>query len=407
VLKKNKSNTWIELGLSRPGPATPEPANAKDLVPTFAMFARELLSLIGDVAPEVEEFATANFRRSLGEYSTLLETSTDTFTKEIVEECIKLCRAYFVEAQAQLAERESEFSELVRMLTEMVGAIDGGQATFHEQLDKSAERLTRIVDINDIRILKRRLGIEIETLRKLGVEKRASEEATKTRFATEIERLQTRLAQSMEEASLDQLTRIANRGRFERTLNQWVRAHRSSGLPFVLAMVDVDDFKKINDNEGHQEGDRVLTEVARTLSSAFRPGDLVARYGGDEFVIMLAHSTANQALDRIKALVERLGTIRIGAKETSGTITLSVGVTEWMVEDEPSDMVQRADTAMYQSKRAGKNRVDVVRRASRSRLFQNGRPVAEPVSNEPITPVEPVEEEPDLRVHQSGLRRVR
>lgn len=77
-----------------------------------------------------------------------------------------------MEAQSLLA--ESEFSELVRMLTEMVGAIDGGQATFHDQLDKSAERLTRIVDINDIRILKRRLGIEIETLRKLGVDKRAS-----------------------------------------------------------------------------------------------------------------------------------------------------------------------------------------------------------------------------------------
>jgi len=289
----------------------------------------------------------------------------------------------------------------------MVGAIDGGQATFHEQLDKSAERLTRIVDINDIRILKRRLGIEIETLRKLGVEKRASEEATKTRFAAEIERLQTRLAQSMEEASLDQLTRIANRGRFERTLNQWVRAHRSSGLPFVLAMVDVDDFKKINDTEGHQEGDRVLTEVAQMLSSAFRPGDLVARYGGDEFVIMLAHSTANQALDRIKALVERLATIRLGAKETSGTITLSVGVTEWMVEDEPSDIVSRADTAMYQAKRAGKNRVDVVRRPSKSRLFQNGRPIAGPAATGVVTPVEPVEDEPDIPVRQSGLRRVR
>jgi diguanylate cyclase len=404
---KNKSNTWIELGLSRPGVSTPPAVAPKDLVPTFAMFARELLALIGDVAPEVEEFATDNFRRSLGQYSTLLETSTDSFTKEIVEECIKLCRAYFVEAQGQLAERESEFSELVRMLTEMVGAIDGGQATFHEQLDKSAERLTRIVDINDIRILKRRLGIEIETLRKLGVEKRASEEATKTRFAAEIERLQTRLAQSMEEASLDQLTRIANRGRFERTLNQWVRAHRSSGLPFVLAMVDVDDFKKINDNEGHQEGDRVLTEVAQMLSSAFRPGDLVARYGGDEFVIMLAHSTANQALDRVKALVERLATIRLGARETSGTITLSVGVTEWMVEDEPSDIVSRADTAMYQAKRAGKNRVDVVRRPSKSRLFQNGRPIAGPVSTEAVTAVEPVEDEPDIPLLQSGLRRVR
>jgi len=112
------------------------------------------------------------------------------------------------------------------------------------------------------------------------------------------------------------------------------------------------------------------------------------------------------ALDRIKALVEQLATIRLGANDMSGTITLSVGVTEWMVEDEPSDIVQRADTAMYQAKRAGKNRVDVVRRASKSRLFQNGRPIASssPAPSEPIIPVEPVEDAP---ARPSGLRRVR
>jgi hypothetical protein len=123
---------------------------------------------------------------------------------------------------------------------------------------------------------------------------------------------------------------------------------------------------------------------------------------------MLAYSTANQALERIKGLVERLATIRLGANDASRTITLSVGVTEWMVEDEPSDIVQRADTAMYQAKRAGKNRVDVVRRASKSRLFQNGRPIPSPTQTGPITPVEPVEDAPvaETRPH-SGLRRVR
>ena len=112
------------------------------------------------------------------------------------------------------------------------------------------------------------------------------------------------------------------------------------------------------------------------------------------------------ALDRIKALVEQLATIRLGVNDMSATITLSVGVTEWMVEDEPSDIVEPADAAMYQAKRAGKNRVDVVRRASKSRLFQNGRPIASssPAPSEPIIAVEPVE---DVPAHASGLRRVR
>jgi hypothetical protein len=87
------------------------------------------------------------------------------------------------------------------------------------------------------------------------------------------ERLQIRLAQSVEEASLDQLTRVGNRGRFERTLRQWVRSHRTTGVPFVLAMVDVDDFKQINDSFGHLEGDRVLSEIARTLATGVRSTD--------------------------------------------------------------------------------------------------------------------------------------
>jgi diguanylate cyclase (GGDEF)-like protein len=68
----------------------------------------------------------------------------------------------------------------------------------------------------------------------------------------------------------------------------------------VLAMVDVDNFKQINDSCGHQEGDRVLSEIARTLSGGVRSTDLVARYGGDEFVVMLSHSTVAQAMDRLR-----------------------------------------------------------------------------------------------------------
>jgi diguanylate cyclase (GGDEF)-like protein len=179
----------------------------------------------------------------------------------------------------------------------------------------------------------------------------------------------------MGEASLDQLTKIANRGRFERTLHQWVVAHRASGLPFVLAMVDVDHFKHINDSYGHPEGDRVLVEIGKTLASGVRATDLVARYGGDEFVVMLAHSTSAQALTRITALTERLSSIRIGADPEGANLTLSVGATEWSADDEPDEMISRADSAMYQAKRAGKNRVEVARRATRSKLFHNGRPV--------------------------------
>jgi diguanylate cyclase (GGDEF)-like protein len=381
------SNTWIELGLSRPSPrpeCRPEPTP----VPEFAAPAAatpevtpsrwlvlELLAVIRETAPESAGLNTDDFRQSLAAYAARLGNVAEDISQEVASECVRCCREFYERARAVLAERETEFSELIRMLTEMVGALGGTQVAFADQLDRTTERLTKMVDINDLRILKRRLAVEVETLRRLSKEKRASDDAARNQFAAEITRLRTRLAQSMEEAALDQLTRIANRGRFERALHEWTIAHRANGMPFVLAMVDVDNFKQINDTEGHQEGDRVLVEIARLLSGGVRSTDLVARYGGDEFVVMIGNSTTSQAMVRITALVERLSAVRAGASPPAPHITVSVGATEWAVDDTADEIVARADGAMYQAKRAGKNRIEVMKRATRSRLFQNGRPV--------------------------------
>jgi diguanylate cyclase len=384
------SNAWIELGLSRVDPARPAAASAVEGAPveqagapvapdsaaTLARLVAELLDIIGDMAPDSLGLDTAAFREALGQTAERVTADPERLTAQMIAECVNLCHAFLRRAQAHLAERETEFAELVAVLQEMVSTLGGGDS-FNDQLDRSAERLHKIVDINDIRILKRRMLVEIETVRRLAQEKRSQDEVHRRFFSGEIERLQVRLAQSMEEASLDQLTRVANRGRFERTVHQWMRAHRSSGQPFVLVLLDVDDFKGINDTFGHQEGDRVLKEIARTLSASVRPTDLVGRYGGDEFVLMLGHTTAAQAMDRLRQIMTTLGQTTVGPPGVVPPValTLSIGVTDWAVEDEIADLIGRADQAMYESKRAGKNRIEVRRRASKSRLFQNGRPV--------------------------------
>jgi diguanylate cyclase (GGDEF)-like protein len=372
------SNMWIELGLSRAdrsAPAAADPAGQRPNHPPLGRLAADLLEIVAASVPDAPELGTGDFRRQVAGYVARLTDETSDITTAFVEEVLTCCRSFIEKAHKHLTERETEFSDLIHVLADMMGSLDGSHTGFTAQLDRSAERLGRMVDINDIRILKRRLELEVEAIRKLSADKRASDEALRAHFSGEIERLQIRLAQSVEEASLDQLTRVGNRGRFERTLRQWVRSHRTTGVPFVLAMVDVDDFKQINDSFGHLEGDRVLSEIARTLATGVRSTDLVARYGGDEFVVMLSHSTAGQSMDRLRSFIETLSHIPMEAP-SGAPLTLSVGATEWDVDDEPEEMVARADAAMYQAKRNGKNRVEVVRRPAKSRLFQNGRPIA-------------------------------
>jgi diguanylate cyclase (GGDEF)-like protein len=124
-------------------------------------------------------------------------------------------------------------------------------------------------------------------------------------------------------------------------------------------MFDMDGFKQVNDTLGHAAGDRLLELVARVASSKVRASDVVARYGGDEFIVLLPTTSAQQALpvaERIRASVESL---RLDPDADSQPITLSIGIAEicWSPLDENVErIIQRADEAMYKAKQGGRNR---------------------------------------------------
>jgi diguanylate cyclase (GGDEF)-like protein len=147
---------------------------------------------------------------------------------------------------------------------------------------------------------------------------------------------------------------LSNRRAGERALDREIARSRRTGSPFSLALFDLDHFKQINDVHGHAVGDDVLCEVSRILTSTFRASDLAARWGGDEFLVVLPDVTLPGAIvfaERARLLVEALSLPGIPR------VTMSVGIVELQRDEDPRAALMRADAKLYEAKAAGRNRV--------------------------------------------------
>ena len=177
--------------------------------------------------------------------------------------------------------------------------------------------------------------------------------AERTRELSRVnQQLQLQLDENRSLAERDALTRVANRYRLEKVLLEECERAQRFRLPLALVAMDIDDFKPINDRHGHGVGDQTLMSVVESLEACVRPGDLLARWGGDEFVVVLPKST----LESAKNLAER---IRQSMSEVPTVddfkITLSLGVVERHAGEGPDALMARADQALYRSKAAGKD----------------------------------------------------
>ena len=176
--------------------------------------------------------------------------------------------------------------------------------------------------------------------------------------------LQHRVQKLHKKATRDPLTWVANRAEFDRMHPELVRSHLEQSLPYSLIMCDIDHFKQVNDQYGHQAGDEALIRFAALLRQSCRHGDLVARYGGEEFVIMCADCGSRSAAERAEEI--RCELVRTPLDELGGKgLTASFGVAELQPGDSAEAMLCRADRALFEAKRQGRNRVGAAERGQR------------------------------------------
>ena len=160
-------------------------------------------------------------------------------------------------------------------------------------------------------------------------------------------------------AGRDELTGLPNRRRMNQLMEQELRRSGRAGSTFCLVLVDIDHFKNVNDTHGHAVGDEVLRAFSRIAAGAIRQSDVLARWGGEEFALMLPDTgrhAAVEAAERLRAGVEA-AVLDVGGRRI--VLTVSAGVAEHVPAEPTAATLDRADRALYRAKAAGRNRVIV------------------------------------------------
>jgi len=184
-----------------------------------------------------------------------------------------------------------------------------------------------------------------------------------SQLSSELDSLRKELAQAKEESLKDCLTGISNRKAFDITLEETIATARREKSQFSVLIADIDNFKRVNDHYGHLIGDKVLRFVATAIKRCVKGKDLVARFGGEEFAIILcntditgAHTVAEQIREAVFS-----GTIKdINSKKIFDRVSISLGISQFDEFDYPEDILQRADQALYLAKERGRNRVEKI-----------------------------------------------
>ncbi|HHH27544.1 MAG TPA: diguanylate cyclase, partial [Polyangiaceae bacterium] len=322
----------------------------------------ELLRVLGDMSFDVEGEKASAFRRRCDAWARHLLIGAAH--PEGADEQERSGRDFRGLGRLMGVRRRAEV-EVVRRLRELVGQTAERIAKLiHEgedgdqRLERSLRELEQAAAGGDVRVLRARVDATVKLAETIFSERRARHAAELEAVSQHMAELRGQLEQARLEASTDPLTQVFNRASLDRHLDAVVQLAGFTDEPASLLMVDVDHFKRINDEHGHVVGDHALRGVADNIVRvASRRTDFVARYGGEEFAVILAdtpHRGAARVAERLVAIMKR-GPIAI-PDGPSLAITVSVGVATLRPGESPEEWVRRADQALYAAKNGGRDR---------------------------------------------------
>ncbi len=270
-----------------------------------------------------------------------------------------------IKQQQLKLERENAreaLKQLIQQMLQEIGELGSTTDRFQSNLGRYADTIDQADSLESLTGVVREMVAESRSVQSVVAQTQVKlqEEHSKAHALSErVKTLEDEIRKLSDEVSTDPLTQIANRRGMMRAFEAEQARVERQGTTLAIGLLDVDNFKKLNDQLGHQTGDEALKFLARRVSECLRPVDVVARYGGEEFVVMLPDTPADEGQQALTRLQRTLSAEFFTHDEHKVFITFSAGVTAYRPGEPIEAALERADIGLYEAKRTGKNRTCV------------------------------------------------
>ena len=341
------------MDVAPPAESGPQKAQDKGLLQAVLGAFGASLKAMGNASYEACPGVGDQLKRKLAEASSHLASPLNSEQMEAAGETIEQeLSAWGKRTARHLHHQAGEVRELLLTMARTAEAVGTRDQRCAGQMSEVTARLARIATLDDLSHIRTSIARSANELRGSIERMEAEGKAAVEELKKQVKTYQVKLDEAEELASRDALTRVRNR----MSVESMVEARIKAGKPFTVAMIDLDGFKKVNDTCGHLAGDELLVQFATELRSACRSTDVVGRWGGDEFVMViesgLDESTAR--IDRLRPWICGDYTVNGREGEVKLHVEASIGLAEYRPPEMLKQLMARADEAMYENKAARK-----------------------------------------------------
>lgn len=263
-------------------------------------------------------------------------------------------------AKEHALQAQNEMRGMLATFIDRLSDMAKSTGSFHEKLEENARQIEQAKTLAEIAPVLKEV---ISATRNMATQSKTSGDELQImrdraiQTDAELVKLHQELDRVSAQARHDPLTGALNRKGLEEAVEREISSVRRKDTPLCMALLDIDNFKKLNDTMGHATGDVALTHLAKVARESMRPQDTLARYGGEEFVILLPDTPLDKGIEAMTRLQRELTKTFFLAGAEKVLITFSAGVAQLAPDETGAEAIKRADKAMYLAKRAGKNRV--------------------------------------------------